>query len=138
MWNTEVYKGHLLAQIAGSERTFILAPHPDAILVARPNLYEARDFVDIWTDKVYQVAVNLGRPKRKSKPYAHGDQERAEDGYFYGPETAIILSYRSDLDLRIGEFVLVPVGNHVTPRRGIVVARSSEYDGDLKEIYGRD
>jgi hypothetical protein len=86
---------------------------------------------------VYQVAVNIGRSKRKGKPYPGGDEFRASDGYFHGPETAIILTYKSDLDLKNGDIVLVPVGNHHRPRSGIVIARSSGFDGDLKEITGR-
>jgi hypothetical protein len=31
----------------------------------------------------------------------------------------------------------VPVGNHIRPRSGIVIASSSGYEGDLKEILGR-
>jgi hypothetical protein len=85
----------------------------------------------------YQVAINMGRPKRKGKPYPGGDETRAGDGYFHGPETAIILTYASDLDLQSGDVVLVPVGNHVHAREAIVIARSSDYEGDLKEIYGR-
>lgn len=85
----------------------------------------------------YQVAINMGRPKRKGQPYPGGDEARCEDGYFHGPETAIILTYASDMDLLRGDRVLVPVGNHVHAREGLVIARSSAYPGGLKEIYGR-
>lgn len=135
-WYVEIYKGHLLARPSGTDKTFILAPREDALLTSRPTIHEAFDFVNLQTFGIYQVAVNMGRPKRKGKPYAGGDEERADDGYFYGPETALLLTYKSGIDLRVGDAVLVPVSNHWTPRRGVVIARSSSYDGELKEIIG--
>jgi hypothetical protein len=85
----------------------------------------------------YQVAVRLGRPRRKSKPYTGGDENRAEDGYYHGPETCALLTYKSSLELKTGDCVLVPVANHVRPRTGVIIARSSNYEGGLKEIIGR-
>jgi hypothetical protein len=86
--------------------------------------------------QAYQVAVNLGRSKRKGQPYENGSTERDEDGFYWSAENATLLTYASSLLLEVGDKVLVPLGNHYSPREAIVIARSSDYTGDLKEIYG--